>query len=81
MHACWGLLLLAAWRVSRLGNVLIVAQGLFPYLHGGKHWVNVEGVNDLGTNTQTQIVSPFHCHVINKQNIHTPHLKLSLFMC
>ena len=48
-----------------LGNVLIVAQGLFPYLHGGKHWVNVEGVNDLGTNTQTQIVSPFHCHVIN----------------
>ena len=57
--------LLAVWGLSMLGNVFIVAQGLFPCFHGGKHWVNVEGANDLGTNTHTNRVGPFQCHVIN----------------
>ena len=76
--------LLAAWGLSMLGNVFIVAQGLSPCFHGGKHWVNVEGANDLGTNTHTN--SPFHCHVIDyaitsQAKYPNSTLRLSSFMC
>ena len=45
--------------VSMVANLLISWSCMSPVLnvtssydiHTGKHWVNVEGVNDLGTNT------------------------------